>query len=105
MQSLEELRAAISKAAGPSAVLNDNQIDRIIDVMVWVISNDLLSLRQVAAELNINLSAANMRAHRKSLPPSVAKLGTGRVWTRWDVEAYKAQNVKVIRHHDVQEAS
>ena len=90
MQSLEELRAAIRYAEDDEGIL---------EIINNIICEDLLSLRDVANLLGITLSAANMRAFRGDLPPHIAKLGVGKIWTRWDIGAYIAANPKPVRHH------
>jgi hypothetical protein len=97
MKSLEELRAAIRDAA--ELVEPDPAIDNIVALIDNIICEDLLSLRDVANELGITLSAANMRAFRGDLPLPITKLGVGKIWTRWDIGAYIDANPKPVRHH------
>lgn len=105
MKSLKELRAAIREAA--NLVEPDPAIDRILDLFLRVISTpgNLIGLREVAGLLGVDISAANMRAHRGTLPAPVARLSYGRVWTRWDIEAYLATHPAAVRHNVHQEAS
>src|SRR5215216_6783736 len=111
MKNVDQLRRAIRKAAGESAVLNDHQVDNLIDLLYKIIREDLLGLTEVAGRLNIELSTANMRAHRARyptsrdpFPPPVTRINGRRVWTRWEVEAYIRDNPKAVRHNVHQEA-
>ncbi len=104
MKSLEELRAAIREAA--DLIEPDPAIDRILDLFLRVISTpgNLIGLREVAALLGIDISAANMRAARGKIPAPVARLSYGRVWTRWDIEEDLAARTAAVRHNVHQEA-
>lgn len=116
MKNADQLRRAIRKAAGESAVLNDYQVDNLIDLLYKIIRTDLMGLTEVAERLNIELSTANMRAHRAAhperyptsrdpFPPPVTRINGRRVWTRWEVEGYIRDNPKAVRHNVHQEAS
>jgi hypothetical protein len=104
MKSLEELRAAIREAA--DLIEPDPAIDRILDLFLRVIKTpgNLIGLREVAGLLGIDVSAANMRAARHTIPAPVAQLSYGRVWTRWDIEAYLATHPAAVRHNVHREA-
>ena len=102
MESVEQFHAAIKHAAGGR--LSKPRINAVQELFFQVIREDLLGLTDIADMLGIELTTANMRAYRETLPPPVAKLSNGRVWFRPHVVAYIKANPKAVRHHVDQEA-